>query len=113
MKDQVNKLQEHLNSIDPHIKFTIELLETDGLPFLDSLAKSNPNSIESPVYRKPTHKDRYLDYVVLSLISFCRLIPQSADYLTLQFSQFVPTSHSTCHLVLREHGYRYVIAFNK
>ena len=24
-KDQVNKLQEHLNSIDPHIKFTIEL----------------------------------------------------------------------------------------
>ena len=23
-KDQVNKLQGHLNSIDPHIKFTIE-----------------------------------------------------------------------------------------
>ena len=31
-KDHVNKLQEHLNSIDPHIKFTIELPGTDGLP---------------------------------------------------------------------------------
>ena len=61
-KDQVNQLQEHLNSIDPHIKFTIELPETDGLPFLDTLTKPIPNSIESTVYRKPTNTDSYLDY---------------------------------------------------
>ena len=61
-KDQVNKLQEHLSSIDPHIKFTIELPGTDGLPFLVTLTKPTPNSIESTVYRKPTHTDRYLDY---------------------------------------------------
>ena len=61
-KDLVNKLQEHLNSIDPHIKFTIELTGTDGLPFLDNLTKPTPNSIESTAYRKPTHTDRYLDY---------------------------------------------------
>ena len=61
-KDQVNQLQEHLNSIDPHIKLTIELPGTDGLPFLDTLTKPTPNSIESTVYRKPTHTDRYLDY---------------------------------------------------
>ena len=61
-EDQVNKLKEHLNSIDPHIKFTIELPGTDGLPFLDTLTKPTPNSIESTVYRKPTHTDRYLDY---------------------------------------------------
>ena len=48
-KDQINKLQEHLNSIDPHIKFTIELSGTDGLPFLDTLIKPTPNSIESRV----------------------------------------------------------------
>ena len=36
-KDQVNQLQEHLNPIDLHIKFTIELPGTDGLPFLDTL----------------------------------------------------------------------------
>ena len=35
-KDQANKLEQHLNSIDPHIKFTIELPGTDGLPFLDT-----------------------------------------------------------------------------
>ena len=62
-KDQVNKLQEHLNSIDPHIKVTIELPGTDGPPFLDTLTKPTPNSIESTVYRKPTHRDRYLDYI--------------------------------------------------
>ena len=61
-KDQVNQLQEHLNSIDPHIKFTIELPGTDGLPFLDTLTKPTPNSIQYTVYRKPTHTDRYLDY---------------------------------------------------
>ena len=61
-KDQVNKLQEHLNSIDPHIKFTIEPPGIDGLPFLDTLTKPIPNSIESTVYRKSTHTDRYLDH---------------------------------------------------
>ena len=35
---------------------------TDGCPFLDTLTKPTPNSIESTVYRKPTHTDRYLDY---------------------------------------------------
>ena len=53
--------KKHLNSIAPHIKFTTEIPGTDGLPFLDALTKSTPNSIESTVYRKPTHTDRYLD----------------------------------------------------
>ena len=60
-KDQVNQLQDHLNSIDPHIKFTIELPGTDGLPFLDTLTKPTPSSIGSTVYKKPTHTDRYID----------------------------------------------------
>ena len=61
-KIKINQLQENLNSIDAHIKFIIELSGIDGLPFLDTLAKHTPNSIESTVYRKPTHTDRYLDY---------------------------------------------------
>ena len=56
-KDQVNKLQEHLNSIDPSIKFTIELPRTDVLPFLHNLTKPTPNSTESTGY---SHTDRYL-----------------------------------------------------
>ena len=55
-KDQVNKLQEHLNSIDPHIKFTVELLGTDGLPFLDTLTKPTPNSIESSLQKSHPHR---------------------------------------------------------
>ena len=50
-KDQVNQLHEHLNSIDPHIKFTIEFPGTDGLPFLDTLTKPtplNPQFTENP-----------------------------------------------------------------
>ena len=35
---------------------------TDGLPFLDTVTKPTPNSIESTAYRKPIHIDRYLDY---------------------------------------------------
>ena len=68
-KEQVNKLQKHLNSIDPHIKFTIDLPGKDVLPFLDTLTKLTPNSIESTIYRKPTHTDRYLDYKSSHIIS--------------------------------------------
>ena len=59
-KDQVNQLQEHLNSIEPHIKCTVELPGTDGLPFLDTLTKPTPNSIESTVYRKKHPHNRSL-----------------------------------------------------
>ena len=61
-KDQVNKLQEYLSSINPPIKFTTELPGMNWLPFLDTLTKLTPNSIESTVYRKPTQTYRYLDY---------------------------------------------------
>ena len=61
-KNKVNTLQEHLNSIHPHTKFTIELQGTDGLPFLDILTIPTLNSIESTAYRKPTHRDMYFDY---------------------------------------------------
>ena len=46
-KDQVNKPQEYLSSIDPHIKFTIELPGTDGFLFLDTLTKPTSNSIKT------------------------------------------------------------------
>ena len=40
-KDWFKKLQENLNSIDPHIKFTIELPGIYGLHFLDTLTKTH------------------------------------------------------------------------
>ena len=46
-KDQFNQLQEHLNSIDPHIKFTTEL------PGIDTLTKPTPNSINPQFTENP------------------------------------------------------------
>ena len=54
---------QYLNSIDPHIKFTIEQPnEEGGIPFLDTFPKPQGEGIAVSVYRKPTHRDRYLDF---------------------------------------------------
>ena len=61
-KDAVSTFHDELNSIDPHISFTIEH-ETDGqIAFLDTLISRNSGTITTNVYRKPTHTDRYLDF---------------------------------------------------
>ena len=51
-KDQVNKLQEDLNPIDPHINSPQNFQEQMELPFLDTLTTPTPNCIESLFYRK-------------------------------------------------------------
>ena len=54
---------QYLNSIDPHIKFTIEQPNAEGgIPFLDTFPKPKGEEIAVAVYRKPTHTDRYLDF---------------------------------------------------
>ena len=107
-KDQVNKLQEHLSSVDPHIKFTIELPGIDGLPFLVTLTKPTPNSIESTVYRKPTHTDRYLEYnsnhpisaklsVIHTLIHRAKQVCSTPEFLAKEMDRF--------HKVLQDNHY--------
>ena len=51
-----------LNSIDPHINFTIEQELDEKRSFLDTLVTRNNGSLSLDVYRKPTHTDKYLDY---------------------------------------------------
>ena len=105
-KDQVNKLQDHLNSIDPYIKFTIELPGKDGLPFLDTLTKPTPNFIESTVYRKTTHTDRYLDYnpnhpisaklsVILTLIHRGKQVCPHLNFLQKKWMTFTKSYKTT------------------
>jgi hypothetical protein len=43
-RDELKKFQEHLNSILPNIKFTMETEEDNSLPFLDVLVKRTPHS---------------------------------------------------------------------
>ena len=57
-----NSLLNHLNSIDPNIKFTKEPPNDQGAIPLDTFARPSGNEIITSVYRKPTHTDRYLDF---------------------------------------------------
>ena len=55
---------DHINSVDKHIQFTCEDPKEDGsMPFLDILIRPNEDcSLNTSVYRKPTHTDLYLQW---------------------------------------------------
>ena len=55
---------DHINSIDPSIKVTVEGNQENGaIPFLDTLVKTEAdNSLSIRVYCKPTHTDQYLQW---------------------------------------------------
>ena len=61
---QIDNFLQHLNSIDHHIQFTEEDSRPDGsMPFLDVLITPREDgSLDTTVYRKPTHKDLYLQW---------------------------------------------------
>ena len=55
---------QHINSVDPAIKFTVEDNKEDGsIPFLDTIVKPEVDgSLSISVYRKPTLTDQYLQW---------------------------------------------------
>ena len=55
---------QHINSVDPAIRFTVEDNKEDGsIPFLDTIVKPEADGCLSiTVYRKPTHTDQYLQW---------------------------------------------------
>ena len=60
----IDRIRQHINSIEPHIQFTIEIETNRQLPFLDLLIqREEDRSISTSVYKEPTHTDRYLDFV--------------------------------------------------
>ena len=50
-----------LNSIDPHISFTIEEESDQQIAFLDTLVFRKDNTISIVVHRKATHTNRFLE----------------------------------------------------
>ena len=61
-RNAVNSFHTTLNSIDPHISFTIEEESDQQIAFLDTLVSRKDNKITINVYRKAIHTDRYLDF---------------------------------------------------
>ena len=55
---------EHINQVDPAIKFTVEDTQGNGaIPFLDTLVTLQADgSLSITVYQKPTHTDQYLQW---------------------------------------------------
>ena len=54
---------QHINNVDNNIKFTQEMCKDGKLAFLDSLICINSDrTLDSSVYRKPTHTDHYLQF---------------------------------------------------
>ena len=65
---------QHINSVDPAIRFTVEDNKEDGsIPFLGTIVKPEADgslsitvysdgSLSITVYRKPTHTDQYLQW---------------------------------------------------
>ena len=55
---------QHINSVDPAIKFTVENNKEGGsIPFLDTIVKPEVDgSLSITMYRKPTHTDQYLQW---------------------------------------------------
>ena len=61
--DLVDDFHRHLDSIEDCIQFTLETESQGQLAFLDVMITHNPDrSIDTTVYRKPTHTNKYLDF---------------------------------------------------
>ena len=59
----VDTLLQHLNSFQPSIQFTHELEKDGCLPFLDVLlSRRSDGTVQTSVYWKETHTDRYLNF---------------------------------------------------
>ena len=57
-----NEFFQHINSLEDKIKFIAESTRADGsMPFLDTIVTPRSDgSLETKVYRKPTHTNQYL-----------------------------------------------------
>ena len=63
-KSHQEEFLHHINSLDSHIKFTVENTRDDGsISFLDILiTPNNEGSLQTKVYQKPTHTNQYLKW---------------------------------------------------
>ena len=80
-----------MNSVEPSIQFILEREKDRHLPFLDlNVSRGVQGNLETSVYRKPTHTDKYLAFdshhpichkksVVKTLLRRADFLPSSID----------------------------------
>ena len=61
-EDDPDILLNHLNHQNSRIQFTKETEHDGALPFLDVYIRRTANSLETSVYRKPTHTNQYIHF---------------------------------------------------
>ncbi|KAK2147713.1 hypothetical protein NP493_3394g00000 [Ridgeia piscesae] len=105
----VEEFTEHINSNDPHIKFTIEPEKDSKLPFLDLCTHIlDDGCTKIIIYRKPRHTDQYFNFKSHHPLTHKRLVVRT---LTYREQQYVTTAEDRkselahVHNALRANGY--------
>ena len=106
----VEVVTEHINIIDPDIKFTIERHEKDSkLPFMDLCTHIlDDGSTKITIYMKPTHTNQYLNFKSHHPLTHKRSVVRT---LTYREQQYVTTAEDRkselahVHNALRANGY--------
>ena len=62
-EDLLEEFKEHLNNIEPSIKFTVEKESYGRLAFLDTqIIHRDDGSLTTMIFRRGTHTDKYLSF---------------------------------------------------
>ncbi|GAA52094.1 5'-3' exoribonuclease 2 [Clonorchis sinensis] len=62
-RDDVNSFHDYLNSLNPYIKFSMEIESISGtLPFLDCITHKSGGKLKTTIYQKPTETGTVLNY---------------------------------------------------
>ena len=95
-KYDVEEFTEHINSIDPHIKFTIEPEEDSKLHFLDlCIHILDDGSMKITIYMKPTHTDQYLNFKSRHPLTHKHSVVLTLTYKEQQYVTTVETWHTS------------------
>ena len=97
-KTEAESFHDYLNTISTSIKFTKELEKSGQSDFLDiSVQQMEDGSLTTSIYRKPTHTDRYLQYLshhpVNQKASVSRTLFSRADRITFNNEKKIAEFH--------------------
>ena len=82
----VEEITEHINSIYPHIKFTIKPEKDSKFPFIDLCTHIlDDGSMKITIYMKPTHTDQYLNFKSHHPLTHKRSVVRTLTYREQQY----------------------------